>query len=87
MAPEKKKDYVHPSHVVALYDYSPTSNEKSMQLEFIPDYVEGHQLPLERGEVLNVLSESLDWWIKCRSTRTDNEGYVPTVFCAPVQLG
>ena len=93
MAPSSKKQYVHPTHVVALYDYTPTNSKDSEdsnglpKIEFIPDHVEDQQLTLQRGQVFQVISETLDWWILCEAKQDGRKGYVPTVFCAPLHIG
>uniref|UniRef100_A0A8D2AWB0 Tyrosine-protein kinase n=1 Tax=Sciurus vulgaris TaxID=55149 RepID=A0A8D2AWB0_SCIVU len=63
----------HPDHeehfVVALYDYAAV-NDRDLQML--------------KGEKLQVLKETGDWWL-ARSLVTGREGYVPSNFVAPVE--
>ena len=74
-----------PSHVLTLYDYDPVLDVVHNQEE--PDFVapdKSIQLPFKRGERLAVISTNLEWWLVCKSTESGKEGYVPTVFVAPL---
>ena len=88
----RKRKYCHPSHVLVLYDYNAKTTaatdgdtvDSQHPYPSPPSDVDKiSKLSLERGEVLKVLSESLDWWIVCESPRTGESGYVCTHYCTP----
>ena len=83
------RKYCHPSHVVVLYDCNSSETTGGTllgdEVPLPPDVDESSKLQVERGEVLKVLSESLDWWIVCHSSRTGDTGYVSTLHCAPFE--
>ena len=74
-----------PEYVVALYDYNPLNDEPPLdgkQQQISPD--SSAQLSIARGDKLQVISDSLDWWLMCRSTKTKAEGYVCSILLAPL---
>ncbi|XP_004707697.1 tyrosine-protein kinase Blk isoform X2 [Echinops telfairi] len=69
-SPPPDKDPDQENHfVVALYDY---------------DGVNDRDLQMRKGEKLQILSESGDWWL-ARSLITGREGYVPSNFVVRVE--
>ena len=83
----KDKQYVHTSHVVSLYDYDAVKEDliTSGEHNFVAPDV-NVVLSFSRGDKLCVISETLDWWILCRSLKTGEEGYVNTAYCAPINI-
>jgi hypothetical protein len=82
MAKQKQEDA--PGFVVVLYDYDPINNEvpsdKNCQS---PPPNPSVQLSISRGEKLEVLNKTLDWWLMCKSPVTYKEGYVFSSLTAP----
>ena len=84
----KRGKYTHPTHVVTLFDYDAAHDDlvkSSGEHNFVTPEV-NVLLSFSRGERLRVLTDVLDWWILCKSLKTGKEGYVPTVYCAPIEL-
>ena len=74
-----------PPYLLVLYDFDPLTAESILDEDTTlcaPDV--NHQLPATRGDKLAVISEELDWWMKCRSLRTEECGYIPSIICSPV---
>ena len=74
-----------PANVIALYNFDPLNDEIPSSGESIsqaqPDV--SVLLKVSRGDKLAVMSESLDWWLMCKSTQTGKEGYVFSTLTAP----
>lgn len=82
---KKKRPTVPPSQIVALYDYNPLNDE--VQDANFPSFAAPEvnvQLSFIRGETLEVISKTLDWWLVCKSSAHGKEGYVPSVYFAPL---
>jgi len=74
-----------PPYVLALQDYDPHQSQAvyDKQPPFtVPDI--SNQLSFNRGEVLRVVSDVLDWWILCEKAETKQQGYVATKCFAPI---
>ena len=74
-----------PPYVLALQDYDPHQSDAvyDKQPPFaVPDV--SNQLSINRGEVLRVVSDVLDWWILCEKADTKQQGYVCTKWFAPI---
>ena len=87
MDKSEKKNTNLPAQVIALYDHDPLNDE--VQHEDITDSTTpaiSMQLDFERGEQFEVVDSKLDWWLLCKSQRSGKEGYVPTVYLAPLYL-
>ena len=72
-----------PTHIVALYDHTPTQDDTFNENE--PSYVTPDtnvQLLIKKGEIFEVTGE-VDWWLFVKSQ--DQSGYVPSYLTVPVK--
>ena len=71
--------------VIALYDYNPLKDElpsNCCHQKTAPD--PSVQLSIRRGDKFFVVTETMDWWLLCRSVKTNEEGYICSVLLAPL---
>ncbi|XP_065055747.1 multidrug resistance-associated protein 1-like [Rhopilema esculentum] len=73
-----------PQVIVALEDHDPykKGNVYDGHPSFTTPSVDT-QLVFRRGDQFEVISEQIDWWLFCKSSDSEKQGYVPSILFAP----
>ena len=73
-----------PQIIVALEDHDPYKSGRVYDghPSFTTPSIDT-QLVFRRGDQFEVLSEQIDWWLLCKSSDSEKQGYVPSILFAP----